>query len=227
MRSAERYAKMWNGAIKKFRANTFELDPLIDLETDTRRGMTLLIRPHPAVKRRIRMFLRELCAIDPSQYYYPASDMHVTVMSIISCYPGLALERIQVGKYVTAIAACLAHIARFGLVFHGITASSSCVMVQGFPGNLMLDKSRNALREYFQRSPLPHSIDARYSIRTAHVTVARFRQTVSQAARFIEVLERYRDFDFGTYEVDSCELVFNDWYQRARLTRHLHTFPLR
>lgn len=227
IRLAEQYTQLWNGSIKKFRDNIFELDPLIDLESDTRYGITLLIRLHPTVTHRIQTFLRELQSIEPSQYYYLASDMHVTVMSIISCYPGFTLEQIQVQEYIAAITTCLEHITRFDLTFHGITASSSCVMLQGFPGNQILETSRDAIREYFRQSPLQHSIDTRYAIRTAHATVVRFRRTITQATQFINVLERYREYDFGTCEVDSYELVFNDWYQRAHHVQPLHTFLLR
>jgi len=227
MRLAEHYAQLWNASVEQFRANTVELDPFIDQESDTRYGITLLLRPHPAVTRRIDALLRELHAVEPSQYYYPPSDLHVTVLSIISCYPGFTLEQIQVQEYITAIATCLASITRFDLTFRGITASPSCVMLQGFPHGPMLDLSREALRTYFQQSSLQQSIDTRYAIRTAHSTVVRFRRTMTQPTPFLTILERYRDYDFGTCEIAAYELVVNDWYQRAHHVTHLQTFPLR
>jgi 2'-5' RNA ligase len=178
------------------------------------------------VKRRILTFLHELHTIEPSQYYYPGTDFHVTVMSIVSCYPGFSLEQVQVQKYIDAITVCLKRINRFDLSFRGITASSSCVMIQGFPGNQMLEMSRDAVREHFLRSPLQQSIDTRYAIRTAHATVARFRRKPTHTAQFINVLKRYREYDFGTCEVAAYELVFNDWYLRAHQVQHLHTFLL-
>lgn len=226
MRLTEQYTQLWDNAVRRFRANTFELDPLIDQKSDTRYGITLLIRPNTVVKRRIQAFLHELHEVEPSQYYYPATDFHVTVMSIISCHPGFTLDRIQVQEYSAAITSCLKHISRFALTFHGITASSSCVMVQGFPCDRMLEMSRNAIREHFRRSSLQQSIDSRYIIQTAHATVVRFRRTISQVKQFINILECYRKYDFGTCEVDSYELVFNDWYLRERYVQHLHTFFL-
>jgi hypothetical protein len=85
--------------ISYFEKQEFELDPLIDDKSDFRRGLTLLIRPDEETKKNISVFLNELKAVDPHQYYYPPSDFHITVMSIIPCYQGFSLD-ISIDKYL-------------------------------------------------------------------------------------------------------------------------------
>ena len=89
-----------------------------------------------------------------------------------------------------------------------------------------LHDMRNQLRINFKNSGLQQTIDARYSIRTAHATVVRFRKRFTRKDDFIEVLENYRNFAFGQFTVDTVELVYNDWYQRSKNVKTLCRFKL-
>lgn len=84
MNLAEHYAKLYHETSPKLKAEQYELDPLIDSATDSRFGITLLLRPSDSAKKAIQGFLHQLQVIDPFQYYYPSSDLHITVMAIIS-----------------------------------------------------------------------------------------------------------------------------------------------
>ncbi|MES2576886.1 MAG: mutarotase, partial [Bacteroidota bacterium] len=106
----------------------------------------------------------------------------------------------------------------------GITASPSAIMLQGFTNSNSLDDLRNNLRTNFTNSGLQESIDKRYSINTAHATVARFRKKISHTEKLIAILEKYRNFDFGKFKVEKYHLVYNDWYQRKQFVKELHEF---
>ncbi len=203
-----------------------EWDPLIDAPSDERYGITLLARPNQAVKENIQAFLSEIKSIMPEQYYYPDSDVHLTVMSIISCYEGFQLEQIEPEAYQAVINACLDGIHPFRIFFRGITASPSCILIQGFPENDALHLLRNRLRQEFQASSLEHSIDKRYAIQTAHSTVLRFRTPEVPHQSLTPLLKAYRHTDFGMTEVDQLELVFNDWFQRWEKVQLLSRFNL-
>lgn len=221
----EHYETLYNESIVKIKSGNIQTDDLIDSASDKRYGITLRIRPDTDVTKRILDFLESLRRIDPDQYYYRASDIHVTVMSIISCYSGFDLQRVAIPNYIRVIEQSIAS-KNIAIRFNGITASPSCIMLQGFPEDDTLNAIRNNLRSNFKNSDLEQSIDKRYSIQTAHSTVVRFRKPVAYVEEYLKILEIYRDHDFGMLSANTLELVHNDWYHRTERTKLLYKFSL-
>ncbi|TRX21817.1 mutarotase [Flavobacterium franklandianum] len=218
------YDTLYKESMEKIVADNYHIDSQIDSPSDRRFGLTLIIRPDLQTKTTIQHFLNELKAIDPDQYYYPNSDIHITVMSIISCYDGFDLASISIPDYVAIIEKSLINIRDIEINFQGITASPSAIMLQGFTNTNSLNDLRNNLRTQFKDSGLEQSIDKRYSIQTAHSTIARFRKPISNKEKLLAIVEKYRNFNFGKFKVDSCYLVYNDWYQREKWVKELHRF---
>jgi 2'-5' RNA ligase len=227
MNLKKHYDTLYKESIEKIAADNYHIDNQIDSLSDNRFGLTLIIRPDIQTKNNIQGFLDELKEIDPDQYYYPISDIHITAMSIISCYDGFDLSMISIPNYVSIIDKSFVNIHDIEINFQGITASPSAIMIQGFPNTNSLNDLRNNLRTNFRSSGLEESIDKRYSIQTAHSTVARFRKPISNKEKLIEILEKYRDFNFGKFKVENYYLVYNDWYQREKSVKELHEFQSR
>ncbi|MBF9254633.1 mutarotase [Pontibacter sp. 172403-2] len=227
MNLVDHYANLYKDAILKIKSDSYQTDKLIDSPSDNRFGITLLIRPDNQVRNRFQDLISALKAIEPDQYYYPNSDMHVTVLSIISCYNGFDVTQIRISDYVELIKKCIATPKHIEIQFRGITASPSCIMVQGFLSDDTLNRIRDELRTNFRNSILEQTIDKRYSIQTAHATVVRFRKELTKKDAYIKVLDDYRDFYFGTCAVDSLELVYNDWYQRNEHVKELYRFEIK
>lgn len=227
MNLKEHYNQLYKASITKIASDNYEIDSLINSDQDDRFGLSLIIRPCLAVKNEIQKFLNELKSIEPYQYYYPSSDIHITIISVISCYSGLKLSQIKVSEYIKLIDKCLKGQEPIALNFKGVTASPSCIMIQGFINGNSLNQFRDRLRHEFKNSDLEQSMDERYLIQTAHATVFRFTESLEQKEKFLEIIENYRNYDFGTFEVDDIELVYNDWYHQERLVNKLHKFPLR
>lgn len=226
MNLQEHYNELYKKSSEAILAGNYTLDSQINDESDSRFGVTLLIRPNKVIKANIQLFLDELKAIDPSQYYYPDSDIHITAMSIISCYEGFSLDKISIPDYVEIIQKSLIDLNEIKIEFRGVTASPSAIMIQGFPTDESLNNLRDKLRENFKKSTLEQSIDSRYALSTAHVTAIRFQEKLQNPQKLIAITEKFRDFDFGTFTVDKIELVYNDWYQRERNTIELADFYL-
>ena len=218
------YDTLYKESIEKIVADNYHIDTQIDSISDNRFGLTLIIRPDIQTKNTIQHFLNELKAIDSDQYYYPNSDIHITVMSIISCYDNFDLASISIPDYVAIIEKSLVNIRDIEINFQGVTASPSAIMLQGFTNTNSLNDLRNNLRTQFKDSGLEQSIDKRYSIQTAHSTIVRFRKTISDKEKLLAIIEKYRDFNFGKFKVDSYYLVYNDWYQREKRVKELHKF---
>ena len=226
MNLKEHYNQLYKKSAESILEGNYNLDSQINNKSDSRFGITLLIRPSEKINANIQFFLHELKAIEPEQYYYPDSDIHITVMSIISCYEGFSLDKIKVEDYIKIIQESLVDLGEIKIEFRGVTASPSALMIQGFPADESLNNLRNKLRDNFKKSPLQQSIDSRYAIATAHSTVMRFQEKLQNPEKLIEITEKFRDYDYGEFTVDKVELVFNDWYQRESNTIHLQDFNL-
>jgi 2'-5' RNA ligase len=220
------YNQLYHDSLRKIKADDYQPDTLIDPPTDQRLGVTLVCRPNAQTNDQIQSFIEKLKRVEPHQYFYPASDIHITVMSIISCYQGFQLSSISVDDYRKVIQKSLEGCHRFEIEFRGLTASPSCLMIQGFPYDETLNLIRNNLRNNFHHTTLEQSIDKRYAIQTAHATICRLKQPLTNKDAYLKLIEAYRDYNFGTFTVNTLEFVLNDWYQRKEKVKILYQFEL-
>ena len=128
MNLTEHYNQLYTKSSEEILSGNYKLDSQIKNSSDSRFGITLLIRPNELIKANIQLFLDQLKAIEPNQYYYPDSDIHITVMSIISCYEGFSLDQISIPKYIDVIQQSLVHLDKITIDFRGITASPSAMV---------------------------------------------------------------------------------------------------
>lgn len=221
------YDDMWVNAIQRIKDNKYEVDNLINSPKDTRRGVTVLSYLSNDIAVGIRELLDKLKRIEPEQYYYSTNEFHLTVLSIITCVKDFKLSDIDVKAYSDAFEQAVEDIGPIQISYTGVTASPSCILVQGFPDNEQLNILRDKLRAIFKKLNLYTTIDLRYEISTAHSTVVRFRAPLRNRYAFIELLSKYRKSDFGTFEVDRLDFVFNNWYQDLSVTKQLSSKEFR
>lgn len=145
------YAKLYKTTSDKVASDRYEIDHMIQSDQDNRFGLSLVIRPSDAVKNEIQKFLNKLKSVAPDQYYYPNSDLHITVISIISCYDGFDMAMINVPAYISLIKQSLKKLPNMSISCRGITASPSCIMVQGFLDDVSLNTLRDNLRADFKK----------------------------------------------------------------------------
>ena len=224
MKLNDRYNRLWFRSVDKFESDEFEPDTKIDDPNDDRYGLTLLIRPSLKIRKKINDVLQKLRPYAPDQYYYPVSDMHITVLSIISCQPGFELDQINTEEYLSVIRSAVGKCAPFKIEVKGISASPSAIMICGYPEANALNMFREHIRHGFKNSSLYHTIDKRYALETAHITVFRFRETLSKPQLFTGALKEIKETSFGTDTVQELELVGNDWYQRKRNVKLIKKF---
>lgn len=226
MNLKEYYNNLYSDSINKITSDKYDIDHFIDSQSDDRFGITLLIRPPQPIKDEIQKFLCELKEVEPHQYYYPNSDIHITIMSIISCYGGFNISKIELSKYIELIKKCLPLNKTIDIHFKGLTASNSCIMLQGFMDNDVLNDIRAKLRVAFKNSELEQSLDQRYSLKTAHSTIVRFKNEFNQKDNFLKIIKKYADHDFGSFTTNDIEFVHNDWYHRKERVKKLYEFEL-
>lgn len=217
------YDGMWENFEQVMKTEEYQNDELIDNPTDNRRGITTLsyLRNDTQLTNNISSFLSEIKDLEPEQYYPPISDLHVTILTIITCFEDFHLSDSEGQDYAEVFKEATRSVGPFELKFKGVTASPSCILLQGFMQNECLHELRNKLRAGFNKSKLHFGKDARYNIATAHSTVVRFKRPLNNANQLLELLEEYREYDFGTHNVNSVRLVTNDWYLKESNTKEL------
>ena len=220
------YQQMWQNAWPLITHNQIKHDVYLNGKTDTRRGITLLARIKPPISKVIKAFLRQMQQLEPQLYYYPESDLHVTVLSILSCRTDYQLAAEDHAVYVQLIQDIVSKTPTFKLDFKGITLADNAIVVCGYVADDTLAKLRADLRQQVGASGLTHSMDARYNLVTAHCTVARFPCDLQQPSVFTEFLQSNREHAFGSLDVTQLELVVNDWYQSKANTQVLANMSL-
>lgn len=225
-RISKQYNLLWEDALKNFKRGTCKIDKLIDDRNDTRMGVSLLLRPKQKIIKQIQLFLSEVKKIEPHQYLYPDTDIHVTISSIISAHENFSLTEIDQEKFISVINKSLLNIPAFQIDFSGVTANSNTIMIKGYPLNEKLQLVREQLKKNFEKLKLDQHMDPRYDRITAHCTVVRFREPLVNPSELIILLKKFQEKRFGINEVDEVEFVLNDWYQRKKLSPTLATFQL-
>ncbi len=226
MSLAEIYSSMWDDAQHDILQGRMQIDPWIGNESDPRYGMTLIARPTAQVADAVVHAVADIAQLEPGQYVYPMSDLHVTVLSLISCHTEFRVESIQVEAYAALIEPILKETAPIRIHFKGLTLSPTGLVVKGDAAGNELNALRDQLRSAFKASGLTHTIDQRYTLQTAHITVFRFKQSLRDAARFIRHVATMREVEFGSTTLQEMELVGNNWTMQQKRIRQLGTFSL-
>ena len=223
----QRYQKLWDGAIDRFRQGDVVIDQrLASGDADRRRSLTLLARPSAECRAAINRFLERLREIDPAQYYYDPSEFHVTVLSLFTATEDYARLLVRSEDYFAAVLAAMAGIPSFAIEFTGVTLSPEAIMVQGYPGDTTLNELRERLRQELRARNLTEGLDARYILQTAHITCVRIKSKLRDSGPYTETIEGFRTHPFGRTEVKELNLVRNDWYMSSAAVEILKRYLL-
>jgi 2'-5' RNA ligase len=221
------YDRLWGEAAAAFAQGQVRLDPhLLDRESDTRRGMTLIVRPAPAVIARILALLDRLRAIVPGQHFYRPDELHLTLLALINAVPDFSLDAVPLEAYRAVLDDLLPLVRPFDLRFTGVSASPDSIFVCGHSPDHALNTLRDMLRERLAAAGLGGSLDRRYRIVTAHSTILRFQSPPETLPRLLEFLESVRTLDLGACEVREIDWVTNDWYMSHDRVRVLGRYLL-
>ncbi|PMH28287.1 hypothetical protein BCU71_06890 [Vibrio lentus] len=219
------YDDMWQRFEFALKHNEYELDPyLSDLENDTRRGITALAylnQGNRSTINEITRFQKEVRELEPEQYYHPSNELHLTILSVISCLPEFALTEIDVNSYIDVFRSTLKNAGKIEIRYHGVSASPNCIVIQGFPTSDTLERLRNELRTQLTEAGVRVTFDSRYKLVTAHSSIIRFKAPLNDAQQLLALCQRYRNHDFGRVVLEDFELVFNNWYQNLDVTMSL------
>ena len=187
------------------------IDPYLNHpETDTRMAVALVIRPPEIVQQNIRQALHTLAADFPELYYYPADDLHITVLDILRGRPGLEKPSpALLAQYKACLTQTLEQLPPFSICLKGLTASDGAILVKGYDDG-GLEVLRTALRPALKAAGLP--LEEHYETTSCHVTAARFPQKIHDPAGLLARIEQLSECYLRTFKVTEVELTYHNWY---------------
>lgn len=221
------YDEMWERFEKSIVSNQYEIDKNINSSRDLRRGITALSYLNEnslKTTEKICAFTEEIKEIEPSLYVQPVNEIHLTILSIISCVDGFTLSSIDENRYMEVFQESMRTAEPITIQFKGISASPSCIVIQGYSDKDRLNELRDSLRNNFRDAGLHYTFDTRYKLTTAHSTVVRFSNEINNCPQLLKFCQENRERDFGRVELSSFDLVYNDWYQSLGNTIRLSKY---
>ncbi|WP_246225726.1 2'-5' RNA ligase family protein [Vibrio agarilyticus] len=205
--------------------NSAQLDPYLNhLEQDTRRGISALAYLNQSASPlldELAKFQQCIRLIEPNQYFHPLDELHLTVLSIISCISDLTMDQLDLNPYREIFWEVMQKSRPITVQYRGISASSNCIVVQGFVKDDALEQLRDTLRHELRGAQLRCSFDTRYKLMTAHSSLIRFKSPLKDPSCLFATCQRYRSYEFGSLDLNQFDLVFNNWYQNRDCTHLL------
>jgi len=157
-------------------AGRLRIDEILKTEleapgSDQRGGVTLIARPPAEVIERVSRIQSRLQAVEPSQYYCPAGDLHLTLVEI--CHGRTLSEaRLLAQRVSAAIGDVLAEASRFWLDRPRLGFDDGGAALSFQPVGAALQSTRRSIIERLGK--LGVEVQSRYPAQSAHVTLMRY-----------------------------------------------------
>jgi 2'-5' RNA ligase len=198
---------------------------LLDLSSDKRRGISLILRPSEETRQLLARVQDHLRDVAPEQYFYDPLEYHVTVMTLITVKQSMEFSANQKGLLVKGLTSILQRHQPFQIQFKGIGFTRDCVMAYGFFRDGTLDEIRKDIREKAASLDLAGELEGRFPSILAHMTIIRF-QSRNNLNNLVRKIDKLASCELGICHIDKLELVLNDWYMRKEKVQVLASFEL-
>lgn len=173
-------------------------------------SVSLIIRLNNVTASRIDNYTSRIRSIEPQLYYYPKSDMHITVLDILKGMPHRKIPQ-NIDDYIQIINKCVQSSNAFSIEFSGMTASDNAALVCGYY-EYELERLRCNIRSGLSENGL--TLEERYKTFSAHTTVIRTPKKLLYPNKYIRQIEQAPGF--GAMLVSSLELVYHNWYDSKK-----------
>ena len=190
-------------------------------EADGRFGLTLLIEIDSGITGSLFSIIEEIKRFEPDQYYYPATDLHITVLDLIAAHEGFRCDEMEIEAFCSMAFDVVKEVAPFDILFKGLILSLTGVLVKGY-----YRQGLPTLRDRIRREAGKRRIvlRERYQSISAHASLMRFSSPLADRERLLQFMERSGERSIGRMTVRNCTLVIHDWYNRRKAV--IGRFPL-
>jgi len=223
MSSKQLYDSIFQEHISDIEKNSIITDEYLkNGKIDNRRGISLII-PISFDKSVYSDLVKEYYDIEPTQYYYPNTDLHITIFTFISARETYKNneESNRHFKYISETV--LQNIRAFNVLLYGITFSKEAGFINGYDNNILIN-IRNSIRIEMKNKEL--RIDERYKSETAHITFTRFVNPLTDNKIFGNKLYEDKNKPIDEITIRKIELVEHDWYNKLAHKKVLEKFEI-
>jgi 2'-5' RNA ligase len=190
------------------------IDPALKYPGQDRRfGLTLLIPLKGTIARNLCQLSINIGTIEPEQYLYPQSDLHVTVLDLIGAHEGFEKEEKKIRKSVKVIKEAAHDLSPFEIKFKGLIATPAAILAKGYCDS-SLQLLRRRIRERAAKEDF--NLQERYETFSSHATIVRFGKKLKNREKLLAFIHENCDFEIGTTTVKEMHLVVHDWYNRRK-----------
>lgn len=149
--------------------------------------------------------------VEPDQYYYPESDIHVTVFEFVSVRSDFRNYEKDIGAFEEVCTEALREVGPFEIALLGTVFTRTSGILAGYDDDI-LTEIRDGIRNRSRArgiAPLE-----RYRSESAHISFMGYRAELRDRRGFLKLAKATRDLDLGTMTVRRLELVEHDWLNR-------------
>jgi len=154
--------------------------------------------------------------LEPHQYYYPASDLHITIFDFIQAQTDFQRDEALEKIFLEIATQAVNGFGAFNIQMKGVVFSNEAGLIRGFDGNKLLFLREN-IRSLRTEAGLRN--DERYESESAHVTFTRFKNRLEDPITFYTFIEASKMTYLGEESVNQVELVEHDWYNSTPTKR--------
>ncbi len=217
MNQIEKYETIFNQNIGYIRKNEILIDKFLnDLNIDKRMGLSIILQPGIELKSKVDSLVENIYEIEPKQYYYPFSDLHITVLDLIARSESNHFNDMKLSNYVSITKKALTNEPSITVNFTGIVSSKEAVLLKGYDNGEII-QLRKTLRLHFEEEGV--NLRERYKSITAHMTFCRFASPLNDSKQFAQLLYDLKEFQLGTFVFENVDIVIHDWYNRKEKTQ--------
>ena len=204
--------------------NKIYKDPnLLSLENDKRLGLALLVKIEGECQEKIAQIIQQIKTIEPDQYYYPLSDLHVTITDLIVAHDNFVFDADLVERYVKIIEKIFQKTLSFDISFNGVIATKGAVILKAEAEKIL--KIRKKIERELTKNGI--FLNERFQRDFVHSTIARFRQNLKNPPEFVHKIEQLQNFNIGALKANKILFVLHDWYNSKGKTKVLKEFELK
>ena len=190
--------------------------------SDIRHGVNLICLPNQAIVDQITALQRRLFQYEPTQYYYPGRDLHLTLVEV--CHSRTEVEAQHLASAVQSIVPSFLErqqqppaVLDDPMLIH----DSRGAALNFLPRDEQLQHLRQALRDELSLNGT--TIASRYPPTSAHITLLRYvTPLTTPAEKWVEILRDAKSTILAAWPLQSVWLTWGaTWYgMGSRMSRY-------
>jgi len=160
---------------------------------------------------------------DARQYYFPKSDIHITVFEFVSSRPDFRKYEGNIHLFKKVTERVLSDFGRFEIELVGTVFTNSSGLVAGVDGGKLIE-----IRERLRKELKTVGIEPleRYRSISSHISFMAFRTKPKSEEHLLSLIEKTKEMNMGVIEVSTVELVEQDWYSREKNRKLIWKYKL-